>query len=218
MKGPRDLIDSWFVVLVGLLPRAFRTEYGDDLLIALQDWRSDGRRGKWPPIVLASAWFMARTAVLERLSPTVSRSTLPEPRAAQGPVDVLAQDLRYAFRGLVKRPGFLAVGLLTLAVGVGANTAIFSVVHAVVLKPLPYPNADSLVQIARMEVVTPGIRNSMSQVDVEDLGGSVALLEDLVGYDSSSLTLTGEGAPEVIAAGVVTVPMRVEHIAQGAGL
>ncbi len=64
-----------------------------------------------------------------------------------GFVDSVGRDLRYALRGLARRPAFTFAAVLTLALGIGATTAIFSVVYSVLIKPLPYPNADELVRI-----------------------------------------------------------------------
>ena len=64
-----------------------------------------------------------------------------------GFVDSVGRDLRYALRGLSRRPAFTFAAVLTLALGIGATTAIFSVVYSVLIKPLPYPNADELVRL-----------------------------------------------------------------------
>jgi predicted permease len=71
-----------------------------------------------------------------------------------GFVDSVARDLRYALRGLSRRPAFTLAAVLTLALGVGATTAIFSVVYSVLIKPLPYPNADELVSVS---AAAPGV-------------------------------------------------------------
>jgi len=65
-------------------------------------------------------------------------------------METLLKDLRYGFRGLLKRPGFTAIVIITLALGIGASTAIFSVVNSVVLRRLPYKDADRIVAIPEL--------------------------------------------------------------------
>jgi hypothetical protein len=107
----------------------------------------------------------------------------------------LLQDMRYAFRLLLKNPGFTTIAVLTLALGIGANTAIFSVVNAVLLRPLPFKDASRLVLIAEKSQY-PFISTSyLNWLDWRDQSHS---FESVEATRSTTVTLTGAGAPERI--------------------
>jgi len=107
-------------------------------------------------------------------------------------VDALLQDLRYAVRGLVRRPGFTLVAVLTLALGIGANTSIFSVVHGVLLSPLAFPHADRVVALHAPDDAEADI----SEPDAVDLRAGVASLSAIGIYNTWAFDLTGRGEPE----------------------
>jgi predicted permease len=107
------------------------------------------------------------------------------------------QDVRYAFRQLRKSPGFTAVAVLTLALGIGANTAIFSVVNSVLIKPLPYPDSQQLVQVFE---TLPGFdRNSVSGGAFKDWRGQSSQFAHLAVLEPTRLNLTGVGSPERVS-------------------
>ena len=113
----------------------------------------------------------------------------------------LLQDLRYAIRMLFKSPGFAAVAILTLALGIGANTAIFSVVNSVVLQPLPYPHPEQLVVISQTVSDAPssgGLQSSESYLDFLDWQRQAKSFSSLAAYQYNQMTLTGRGSPTVL--------------------
>ena len=115
------------------------------------------------------------------------------------------QDIRYALRTLAKRPAFTAVAVLTLALGIGANTAIFSAINGVLLKPLPYPGSDRLVQI--MSIGFQGVRFGVSFPDLRDLR---ALSQDFTGVAavvSRRYNLTGVGDPREVQVAAATADL-----------
>src|SRR5258708_7047853 len=119
-------------------------------------------------------------------------------------VEPFLQDLRYAFRMLSKSPGFTTVAVLTLALGIGANTAIFSVVNGVLLKPLPYRQPDRLVSLF---LHGRGMdRGVMGTADFLALNQRQKAFEQVAAFSPSSIgfTLTGFGSPQMIPGTSVT--------------
>ena len=106
----------------------------------------------------------------------------------------ILQDLRYAGRTLRRNPGFTVVAVLTLALGIGANTAIFSVVNAVLLRPLPYLHPDRVVFLSETSPQVPDM--SISMADFNDWRAMNSVFESMVAYQADSVTLTGHGEPE----------------------
>ena len=119
----------------------------------------------------------------------------------------LLQDLRLVPRQFFKNPGFTAVAIITLALGIGANTAIFSVVNAVLLRPLPFRNADRLVRVWHKPPAKsfPGIdRFSVSAANYIDWQRENHVFEQMAIYSGRLLTLTGVAQPQQVIAGTVS--------------
>jgi len=104
------------------------------------------------------------------------------------------QDVRYALRMLARSPGFTLVAILTLALGIGANTAIFSVVNAVLLRPLPYPESNRLVFLGEWSEDVPEM--SISMANFNDWRNQNKVFEGMVAYQNDNVVLTGRGEPE----------------------
>jgi hypothetical protein len=112
-------------------------------------------------------------------------------------IETILLDVRYALRMLRNNPGFTAVAVLTLALGIGANTAIFSVINAVLLRPLPYPDSDRLVFLSEW---TPEIRFLyISMADFDDWRSMNTVFESIGAYRPANVTLTGQGEPQHLA-------------------
>jgi putative ABC transport system permease protein len=113
------------------------------------------------------------------------------------------QDLRFGLRMLAKSPGFTAVAVLTLALGIGANTAIFSALHAVLLKPLPYPDSTRLIMVWGDETAEGNHRGQVSATDAADWRAQNHVFEDIATVNGWTPVLTGNGEPERIPAAIV---------------
>jgi putative ABC transport system permease protein len=119
-------------------------------------------------------------------------------------VETCWQDLRFGLRMLRKNPGFTSIAVLTLALAIGANTAIFSAVYAVLIKPLPFKNADRLVFILKKNVPRGWSRNPISPAEILTWRSQTEAFEDFGAYTESSCVLTGAGEAEEEPCEVIT--------------
>src|SRR5919109_405615 len=117
-------------------------------------------------------------------------------------METLWQDLRYGARTLIKKPGFTLIVALTLTLGIGANTAIFSFVNALLLRPLPHCDADRLVRIATLRGKEEG---RLSMLELKDLRERTQVFESAAPYvPGAQYNYSGDGPPEELAAVLVS--------------
>ena len=117
-------------------------------------------------------------------------------------IETFAQDVRHAFRLMRRDPAFTLTALATLALGIGLNTAIFSVAYGVLWRPLPYPNPDRLIMISSAQQTPMGVKmfGPWAPVSYEGLRTRATTLESLAAYDTIDAELTGRGEPEQVPA------------------
>jgi predicted permease len=111
----------------------------------------------------------------------------------------LLQDVRYGLRQLRRNPGFTAVAVITLTLGIGANTAIFSVVDAVLLRPLPFERPSQLVDLWARSAVYDFPNMGLSLPDIADIRSQITAFAGIADYQYSSPELTGQGAPRQLS-------------------
>jgi putative ABC transport system permease protein len=181
--------DRMFRRLMRLFPFEFRGEYQSEMEDVFREQctdveRHEGFRG------MLRLWWETLTGIFR----TAPREHL----------EMLRQDGGYALRMMAKQPGFTAIALLTLALGIGANTAIFSVVYGVLLRPLPYREGNNLVQL---NAAFPGVdsnQNGFSVKEIADYRAQNRSLDQLAEYHSMSFDLVGHGEPQRVRVGVVS--------------
>src|SRR5947208_24497 len=119
----------------------------------------------------------------------------------------LIQDLRYGLRMLLKKPGFTLIAVVTLALGIGANTAIFSVVNAVLLRPLPYQQPERLVAVWESNKRKVEGKSTMSYPNFYDLRAQSQSFERMASYYTNNVALTGIATPVNLRSAVVSAEL-----------
>jgi len=208
-RGWSDRVFGGLLVL--LYPRSFRAAYAGEMEQVFRDrrrelWRD---RGLWGAFllwrrtlgdILASGLRIRARTLRDRLS-----DARQKPGASPGPgsrnhgnrLGAWMQDAKNGFRSLRKSPGFTVAAILTLALGIGANTAIFSFVNGIILRPLPYADPDRLVS------VWPG--HVFSKDLLDDFRDGTSSFSELSASTTWQFTLLGDGEPEVVTGGEVSI-------------
>ena len=180
------------VILLRLFPARFRRTFGGDLLATFEDrWRERRRWGPAPGIIAD----LIHNAFLEHLSELHRAQDPPaEPQVHKGDgvMTTLWHDLKFALRMLRKAPGFTVVAVVVLALGVGANTAMFSVINAVLLRPLPYQEPEQLVWLTEIFKLNTTDEITLTP-DFFDWRKQNHVFTSMAAYNSFDNTLTGAG-------------------------
>jgi putative ABC transport system permease protein len=180
-------------------PRRLRARYGGEM----RETFAEGCRDAAPHGPLAVAGTLTReladlavAAVAARRIDTIAAAPATQSHSRSSVVSSLAHDFRYALRMLRRQPGFTAVAVLTLGLGIGASTAVFTVVNGVLLRPLPYQDSDRLVVLlyGRPGRATPWF----SPLNFRDFVSRSKAFQDAAAFTPATSNLTGDGEPERI--------------------
>ena len=208
---------------LGLYPREFRARFGDEMLeFARSRLRAANARGAWAVAreALSLGADLARSVPAQWLDARRARSgatsdlvDVVSPALPRDNMDILVQDLRFAARSLLHRPMFTTVAAITLALGIGANTAIFSVVDAVLIRALPYDAPDQLVDIWGIQG-TQG-NQAVSYADYLDWRAQNHSFADLGVLRGQSFNITGSDAPQRVIGSFVSASCLADRRRQG---
>jgi putative ABC transport system permease protein len=179
----------WLIVLIGVIvPRRLRADWR-------QEWEAELRYRE----TLLAEWdkldWQTKLDLLWHSMGALADALWLQPKRLE---DEMFQDLRYGVRMLAKSKIFTFIAVLTLSVGIGANTAIFSVVYAVLLSPLPYPESERIVAFRVGSTKSGAERSRLTGPEYVELGKQDRFFEHCSTFEAREFILTGRGAPELL--------------------
>jgi len=184
-------------VLVWLMPREFRSEYGAELLRTAEDQWNEARTSlgvfgklrfwirQWGATVQVGIRLRRGGGIIGAADRRVHRK--------EDVMDGIWKDVRHSFRSLMARPGFTIVAVLTLGLGVGATTAMFSAVNSVLLRDLPYRDADNVIVLTQVDTRDGGQASGVSAANIRDLRETAVTLSHVALADPWSFDLLEDG-------------------------
>jgi putative ABC transport system permease protein len=194
------LADRTYRLLLVALPGDVRRDFGDDMVQLFRDHR---RQTAGRPWALAALWIAAAHDVLAEA--VGSRSWRPALSLQwRSAMRATGSDVRHGFRLIRRYPASAAIAILTLALGIGANAAIFSVVDAVLLRSLPYPEPSRLVMVWEKRIKENVLTNPVSPADFLDWRRQNDAFENIAAETDTTVSVTGDGDPIVVGAEIVS--------------
>jgi putative ABC transport system permease protein len=188
MKSTASRTSRFYRALLRLLPFDFRSDFGPEMETVFREQNEEAQRSGARGVF--KLWWETISGIFR---------TAPREHVA-----MFAQDAGFALRMMRKNPGFTLAAVLTLALGIGANSAIFSVVNAVLLKPLPYEHGDRLIVIEQQAPRAGLWHQPFSVQEINDYRGQNSSLDGLVEYHNMNFILLGRSEPERVESGVVS--------------
>jgi len=189
MKSKRDSKAlRWYRLLLRLLPGDFRGDFGGEMEEVFREQHTEAERD-------------GNRGLLRLWRDTIAGIFTTAPREH---LSMFHQDARFALRMMRRNLGYTLTAVATLSLGIGATTAIFSIVHAVLLKPLPYANGERIVLLSEL-APSAGLSNTTFSVpEMNDIRSQNSSLDGLVEYHNMSFILLGRSEPERVETGVVS--------------
>ncbi len=228
LQGAGNTVPISHRILLHAYPRWFRDEFRVELTHHLASQRREPRYGSVAVGMMRFWWHAGTDAIktgvalrMARLQETWGRLWYGKHVTGHSPlngsgdhrqesggvgtmVEGIMRDVRFAMRSLIKNPGYAVVFIVTLGLGIGANTAMFSVVNGVLLKELPHENGDRLVYL-RHAAPLAGIENALfSVVEIDNYRQRATSLEAVAEFSALTFTMLGYETPRRVRAGIVT--------------